>query len=96
MPSTHVRKRDAEFQLIAYVDHAFYLATGEFPPWTADHGLPSPYAQMVQEVLDLARAPGAQRADAVGLMNKRTKRRNKKDPDWRKKLLITPVSTNKS
>jgi hypothetical protein len=96
MPSTHVRKRDAEFQLIAWVDHAFYLATGHFPPWTANHSSPSSYAQMMQEVLDLVREPGAQRADAVGLMNKRTKLRNKKDPDWRKKLLITPVSTNKS
>jgi hypothetical protein len=97
MPSTRISKREAELDLVTSLQRAFYRATGRYPPWTANYNaLPNPFVQMVQEVLDLVRAAGAQRADAVGLINKLTKRRNKKYPDWRKKLLMASVSTNKS
>jgi hypothetical protein len=97
MPSTRISKREAELDLVTSLQRAFYQATGRYPPWTANYNaLPNPFVQMVQEVLDLVRAPGAQRADAVGLINQLTKRRKKMDPNWKKKLLMASVSTNKS
>jgi hypothetical protein len=97
-PSTCVSKRDAERELVTSVQDAYLRAHDYKPPyavWTANPDFPNPFAQMTQEVLDLARVPRAPRADAVGLINGLNNRRRKRKPDWRK-LLMPPLSTNNS
>jgi hypothetical protein len=65
-------RRNAELDLIMWIEVAYYEATGMKPALTANRQRPGPFARMVQDILNEV-APGG--ADAVGLLNKLQRRR---------------------
>ena len=66
-PRQHLPKRQAELIFVGQLAAAWLWATGKLPARTADRRAPGPFARFVRECLRLV---GAERANAVKLINR--------------------------